>query len=381
MWTGLLRQNRLLIGALALFVFAQSVNAQSSAFNYQGKLSIGGTPANATYEIQFRLFDAESGGAQIGATITDSSVVVVSGLFSTTLNFGQAAFEGSTRFLEISVRPAADVNPFTVLSPRQPINSAPYAIRSINSAQLGGVDASEYVTTSTVGNAFVINNTTPQTGDFNLSGDGTLGGTLQANEVRVQTAPGNYGMTHTDGTISLSSYVGSSGSGATGGWIGTQSNHPLHFFTNAGQSKMTIDTAGNVGIGTFNPQAKLDVAGNIVQDRDKGGTVKAMLYVNGNVDPLTLVRCYNGTTGASTGNCGFTVVRSAAGIYQITFGFQVSDRFISVTGQTDPPITIGGPTNVSANFRFTTSNTLVISTFYSGSADSTTDAAFMLIVQ
>jgi hypothetical protein len=58
-------------------------------------------------------------------------------------------------------------------------------------------------------------------------------------------------------------------------------------------------------------------------------------------------------------------------------GLLRQNRFLIV----DPPIIIGGPTNVSANFRFTSSNTLVVSTFYSGSADSTTDAAFMLIVQ
>lgn len=45
-------------------------------------------------------------------------------------------------------------------------------------------------------------------------------------------------------------------------FIGTQSNHDVRFITN-GTSKMTIDTAGDVGIGTTSPLAKLDVWGDV----------------------------------------------------------------------------------------------------------------------
>ena len=36
---------------------------QTTAFNFQGKLNDGGTPANGSYEMQFTLFDALAGGA------------------------------------------------------------------------------------------------------------------------------------------------------------------------------------------------------------------------------------------------------------------------------------------------------------------------------
>jgi len=138
---------------------------------------------------------------------------------------------------------------------------------------------------------------------------------------------------------------------------------------------------GSVGIGTTTPQAKLHVAGNAAQDRDKGGMMKAMLSVSSNG---TLERCYNGISGVSTGSCGFTVNRFTDGSYEVNFGFQVSDRFISVTAKPLPPSIFGGvPNNTGANFSFANSNnTLVyVYTFLSaGNSTDKTDAAFMLIV-
>ena len=68
--------------------------------------------------------------------------------------------------------------------------------------------------------------------------------------------------------------------------------------------------------------------GNITQPRDKGGLVKAMIYVNGDG---TIARCFNGMTNSSSGGCGFSVSRSGAGVYVVNFGFQVNDRFYSLT--------------------------------------------------
>jgi hypothetical protein len=38
--------------------------AQSTAFTYQGRLQDGGAPANGSYDFQFTLWDALSGGTQ-----------------------------------------------------------------------------------------------------------------------------------------------------------------------------------------------------------------------------------------------------------------------------------------------------------------------------
>src|SRR5512138_2411485 len=50
--------------------------AQTTAFTYQGKLSDGGSPANGTYDLQFKLFDtaAVGTGTQQGPTLTYPTV-------------------------------------------------------------------------------------------------------------------------------------------------------------------------------------------------------------------------------------------------------------------------------------------------------------------
>ena len=163
----------------ATFIFSGVTFAQTTAFSYQGRLNTGGNPANGIYEMQFQLFDSLKGGAQIGATVSDPNVAVANGVFTTTLDFGGAAFDGSPRFLEIGVRPANDPNPFTALSPRQAINSVPYAVRSVNAtnaAQLGGVDASEYVTTTNGATNYIQNSINQQAGaNLNIDGSGTVG--------------------------------------------------------------------------------------------------------------------------------------------------------------------------------------------------------------
>ena len=51
--------------------------AQTSAFSYQGRLQDGGTPANGSYDFQFQLFDASSGGNQVGSTQLRNGVAVL----------------------------------------------------------------------------------------------------------------------------------------------------------------------------------------------------------------------------------------------------------------------------------------------------------------
>jgi len=127
---------------LVCVVFGASASfAQSSGFTYQGRLTDGGTAANGNYDLQFALFDSLSGGTQVGSTQTLNTVAVSSGVFTVSLDFGASAFPGASRFLEIRAR-AVGAASFTLLTPRQPITSTPYAVRSLNAASADSVPAS-----------------------------------------------------------------------------------------------------------------------------------------------------------------------------------------------------------------------------------------------
>src|SRR5262249_35648019 len=114
------------------------------------------------------------------------------------------------RFLEIAVRPGASTGAFTTLSPRQPLSSTPYTIRSLNAATADGLSVAcvNCVTSSQInsvagsqisgaipvasvpaGSSNYIQNTTAQqaTSNFNISGNGTAGGTFSSSIVNAAT--------------------------------------------------------------------------------------------------------------------------------------------------------------------------------------------------
>ncbi len=189
-----------------VLAFGIMANAQTTAFNYQGSLKTGGSPANGNYDFEFALFDALSAGTQLGSTLTKTNIAVADGVFSVSLDFGNQ-FPGANRFLEIRVRPNGG-GAFTLLTPRQQISNSPYSVRSLNAAnadtasnastattannafQLGGVAANQYVLTTDPrmtdarsplsGSGNYIQNTTTQqaSSNFSITGNGIIGGTL-----------------------------------------------------------------------------------------------------------------------------------------------------------------------------------------------------------
>ena len=55
---------------LVCITLSELVNAQVSAFTYQGKLSDAGTAVTGQFDFTFRLFTATSGGSQVGTDLT-----------------------------------------------------------------------------------------------------------------------------------------------------------------------------------------------------------------------------------------------------------------------------------------------------------------------
>lgn len=250
---------------LILLLSASAAVAQGTAFTFQGKLGNAGSPVNGAFDMQFKLFDAAdpNSSSQIGTTITLNNplVQVTNGIFTVQLDFGAAALPGSDRFLEIGVR-GNSAEPYSLLTPRSKITSSPYAIRSLNAtgadgmspacvgciqnSQINSVDANKLTGTlpsslfsgsslpAGSGNYIQTNPPSPQSANFNISGNGTIGGTVNGNAVNAMTQYnlGNSRILSAPGGSNL--FVGS---GA--GLSNTAGNFNSFFGLDAGRSNAT----------------------------------------------------------------------------------------------------------------------------------------------
>jgi hypothetical protein len=265
-----MRQSNIIYAITCLnLVFAlssQTAWAQATAFTYQGKLTDAGGLANVNYDLQFKLFDTLTGGTQQGATLTRNPVAASDGVFTVMLDFGANVFTGAARFLEIGVRPTGSASAYTVLAPRQMILSSPYAIQTLNATQLGGVDASQYVTTTNGGASFIRNTVAQQaSANFNISGNGVIGGAFGVGGI-IPPA-GTLLQVHSSGSVAsmvFSTSAGTEGPArirlqADSGLFG-QGRSLVIYDDVAAQYRLVINGQGNFGIGLTNPATKLQIA-------------------------------------------------------------------------------------------------------------------------
>ena len=213
---------KLLFVFLVLLLTAPAALAQGSAFTYQGRLTDGGTPPTGTYELEFKLYDAATGGTQqpqpspVTVQFTGAQAVTVTdGVFTVQLDFGADAFPGAARYLEIGVRQVG-ASAFTTLAPRQPISATPYSIRSTSAAtaanfsgslggdvtgtqsatvvsSVGGVSAANVASGAAAANGATDANTANSVVRRDASGNfsaGTITASLSGNATTATTASG-----------------------------------------------------------------------------------------------------------------------------------------------------------------------------------------------
>jgi hypothetical protein len=313
---------------------AGAVFGQGSAFNFQGRLNDGANPANGRYDLEFRLFTALAGGTQIGATLARPNTILINGVFSTTLDFGAAAFNNpNSVFIETGVRPNGSPNAYTILGPRQQITAVPFAIRATNATF---ADLATNATNSI--NAFTATSATTATNAANAE---KLGNILPSGYARINAVnPGDFLAT---GNLSLGGGPGSNGNLSMDG---------------------NLSMAGN-----------LSMNGNARQSVNANGLIKAMLVIRSG--PLAVVRCYNGITDSSTGTCGFIISNPLEGVFRINFGFPVSNRFVAVTAEYAATVSTN---NSGANYRFFDDTSVEVFTFAAGNSEDTGRRNFTLIM-
>lgn len=110
-----------------------------TSMTYQGRLVSGGSPANGTFDFQFKVYSVASGGTAL-TTVTVNDLTVTNGLFVAELNFSDvdSVFDGHALWIEILVRPGASSGAYTTLSPRQKVNAVPYAFSLYPDANVFG---------------------------------------------------------------------------------------------------------------------------------------------------------------------------------------------------------------------------------------------------
>jgi len=235
--------------------------AQTSAFTYQGVLEDGGAPATGLYDFEFRVFNAASGGGQVGTLTTAADTPVTNGLFTATIDpgAGTGVFPGGARWLNIAVRPGASTGAYTNLSPRQPITSTPYASFARGAAAAG------------------VTGTLPSGA---LSG--AYSGSLNLSNVANSFAGSGAGLTALDASSLTSGTVpsaalsnawktgGNTGTSPGANFLGTTDNQPLELKVN-NQRGLRLEYATDAGIDFVNLIG--GYSGNLVGNAAKGATI------------------------------------------------------------------------------------------------------------
>lgn len=113
--------------------FAAAQAPLGTAISYQGQLKTSSNPANGSHDLRFTLYDAVAGGNIVAGPVCSDNVIVANGLFTVTLDFGSAAFDGDALWLAIEVRVDAtagncSTGAYQPLSPRQPLTATPHAL-------------------------------------------------------------------------------------------------------------------------------------------------------------------------------------------------------------------------------------------------------------
>jgi hypothetical protein len=112
------------------YLTSWAIEPLGAGFTYQGQLATSAGPVSDTCDLQFSLWDAQSGGEQVGdSPQLVSSVQISDGSFAVEPDFGSGAFTGDARFLQVAVQCSGDSVPVE-LGGRMALNATPYSLHA-----------------------------------------------------------------------------------------------------------------------------------------------------------------------------------------------------------------------------------------------------------
>ncbi len=266
-----------------------------SAFTYQGQLRDANGPVDGSCDFTFALFDVESGGAPLA---TDSSTLNVdAGLFAALIDFGDSAFTGQARWIEVTVDCGAGPEALA----RQPIGVAPYAHSLRPGAVVRGAHAGSTLTLENTGTGpgLFAKSASSGTPDIVLGGNGP--------------SPADTGRLSSDPALPSSDLV-------------LQANDSVVARTGVDPAE-TGEFQVQDRDGTVLFQAG---AGGLAQPFSAFGLPKALVVVSGcgGIQPPTIARSFTTYAGAP-----ITVSDWGSGRCLVDFGFNVQSRYIVLQGR------------------------------------------------
>jgi trimeric autotransporter adhesin len=373
----------------------QSVGADSvvpALVKFTGTLNdVDGKPLIGTVGVTFLLYKEQSGGAPLWME-TQNVRAEKNGHYSVMLGSATShgippgAFAvGEARWL--AVQPSGQAEQARVV-----LASVPYALKALDAETLGGKPLSAFqlappsgdagspgskaqpqaaktitcssgtackkgfvpVFNSTGGAATVSDSLITQSGStvavggsVSASGDMNASGNVGASTVTTAALTGGVNSTMAGTGNGIAAVEGSAtatgAAGFTFGVIGQSAsdNGRGVFGLAPGASGVGVigETTGSSGIGVTGKTLNglgwaFSASGNAQQNRSGGGWAKALVSVHGSGAPYTITHCYNSTLPGSTATtppCGFNLIEAAYAQYNIDFGFEVDDRFWSVS--------------------------------------------------
>lgn len=349
--------------------------ATSSTLNFQARLqsSAGSAVSDGNYSIEFKLYNANSGGAALW-TETQPTVRTVNGYM--TVSLGSVAAFPSTIDWSQEHWLTMNVNGDGEMNPRLKLTAVPYAFRAGQADSLtnggGTITANDLIQKTPVSlqefNSLVAGIRLNQTGTgglLQLQGDGAdvftvskgglvyakgsididgdsldIGTALQKGSLILQngdsktgtlqagslSANRTYTLPDADGTICLTTTCSGGGGGPVNAFVqdgnsfgttatlGTNDLYGLAFET-SGTTRLLIDAGGNIGIGTSGTPSQLvsigGTTGNFTVDAT-GAVVAAGLTSNGALSVISGGASITG--GLNNNNSGITNAGSITGI-------------------------------------------------------------------
>jgi len=312
-----------------------------TAFTYQGQLKLDGQPLNGSADFSFSLWDAAVGGNRLGPPLVYREVDVVNGLFAVEVDFGAGAFNGDARWVEVEVESPPGSGSHAMLSPRQLLTPAPYALA------LPALYTLPNTTSPNIVGGWTENSITSGVVGATLAGGGSplIGGNPRPNRITDNygaiaggsgnTAGNNDGVTtnaeHSTVGGGYANQAGGPNSTVAGGW-----------YNRATGSRSTA-------AGGWNNLASGDaatVSGG--RDNSASGTASVIAGGAGNQATSSLAMVLGGTDNRAQGVCSLAAGRRAIADHSGSFVWSdYTDADFKSTGQNQFVVRAGGGVGIN----------------------------------